>query len=87
MKRKFFLLLDTETCQNGKVFDFAVQVIDRKGKIHSELAVLIPEFYKTGDFFNRRNIGGIFDSANMPKRLEQYENLIDSGSRLFACSL
>lgn len=87
MKKRYYMLMDVETCNSkaGHVFDFAVFIVDRKGNIHSELSVLIPEHYQTGDFFNRKNIEGIFNTDNMPKRIEQYQLLIDNGNRLFAC--
>ena len=40
-KKEFFLIVDTETTQDGLVADFGAVVVDRKGKIHAQCAVMI----------------------------------------------
>lgn len=84
-KRKFFLIVDTETTQDGKVADFGAVVVDRQGNIHHEAGVLVKEFYYDRVnhplFFQGDFLGG---AANLPRRYAGYDAMLDAGSRVAA---
>jgi hypothetical protein len=42
-KKEYFIIVDTETTINDKVFDFAAIVVDRKGEIYHSLACIVNE--------------------------------------------
>jgi hypothetical protein len=87
-KRKYFVTIDTETTQTGKVADIGIVVSDRKGIIHHEAGILV------GDFFSDRaahplfHIYGdkndVFSAASLPARYAAYENMLQDGRRVLA---
>jgi hypothetical protein len=87
-KKKFFLIVDTETTQTGKVADFGAVIVDKQGTIHREMGILV------GDFFSDRtnhplfHIYGdkndVFSKASLPKRYERYEQMLQTGERYLA---
>ena len=42
-KKQYFMVIDTETTINDKVYDFAAIVCDRNGKIVKSCAVIVGE--------------------------------------------
>ena len=40
-KKQYFLIVDTETTQNNLVADFGAVIVDRKGKIITQCAVMV----------------------------------------------
>jgi hypothetical protein len=87
-KKKFFLIIDTETTQDGKVADFGAVVCDRQGNVHHEIGLLVKEFY-----FDRVNhplfhIFGdkndVFSAASLPARYAKYDAMIENGTRMAA---
>lgn len=87
-KRKYFLIIDTETTQSGKVADFGAVVCDKQGNIHHDAGVLV------GDFFSDRvnhplfHIYGdkndVFSKASLPARYQRYEDMLQDGRRVLA---
>ncbi len=84
-KKKFFLIIDTETTQDDKVADFGAVVCDKQGNIHHEIGILLKEFY-----FDRKNhplfyqgdfLGGY---NNLPARYAAYDQMILDGTRMAA---
>jgi len=87
-RKKFFLVVDTETTQTGKVADFGAVIVDKQGVIHHEAGVLI------GDFFSDRtnhplfhvygDANDVFSKASLPKRYSRYEDMLQQGTRVLA---
>lgn len=84
-KKKFFLIVDTETTQDDYVADFGAVVCDKAGVIHHEIGILVKEYY-----FDRKNhplfhmgdfLGG---ERNLPRRYAEYDAMIDNGTRVAA---
>ena len=50
-KKQFFLIVDIESTINDKVFDFAAVVVDRKGEIFTQCAVVVHEFIEESLFY------------------------------------
>ena len=86
-KKKFFLLLDTETTQSNKVADFAALVVDKQGVIHHQIAVLVRDFYLDRDqhpLFFTKDADPLWGAANLPKRYAEYDAMIADGRRMLA---
>lgn len=87
-RKKFFLIVDTETTQTNMVADFGAVVVDKQGVIHHDAGVLI------GDFFSDRknhplfHIYGdkndVFSRESLPLRYAAYENMLQDGRRVLA---
>lgn len=84
-KKKFFLIIDTETTQDGKVADFGAIVCDKQGNIHHEIGLLVKEFYfdrvNHPLFFRGDFLGG---GKNLPRRYAAYDEMINNGTRMAA---
>ena len=85
-KKQFFMVIDTETTITDKVVDFAAVIVDRKGKIHNQCAVMVGGIYKADDLFHIK--GELPDSfwseEYLPKKYEMYDEMINSGARMLA---
>lgn len=87
-KKDFFLTIDTETTQDELVADFAAVITDKKGNIHAQMAVLVhgvfnereqhPLFHIFGDS------GDLWSKAGLPKRYENYTNMVNGGTRMIS---
>ena len=87
-KKKFFLIVDTETTQTNMVADFGAVVCDKQGNIHHEIGIL------TGDFFSDRknhplfhiygDANDVFSKASLPRRYANYEAMLQNGQRYLA---
>jgi hypothetical protein len=83
-RKKFFIVIDTETTQTGKVADFGAVVCDKQGNIHKEIGILTQFFndkdnhplFHQGDF-----LGG---KANLPNRYKDYHAMLERGDRMLA---
>ena len=83
-RKKFFLIVDTETTQTDMVADFGAVICDKQGNIHKELGVLTQFFadrenhplFHIGDF-----LGG---AANLPRRYNNYQAMAERGDRVIA---
>ena len=84
MKRQYFAVLDTETTINDTVMDFAIVICDRHGKIYNSCSVLVREFYDPATLFHDKNANGFWASANLERRRANYQNMLDSGTRMLA---
>lgn len=85
-KKQFFLLIDTETTINDHVADFGAVVVDRKGIIYKECAVLIADFYGKEELFHDKNANDIWGYGGLIKRKANYEKMLSEGSRML-CSV
>ena len=87
-KRKYFLIIDTETTQDGKVADFGAVVCDKRGNIHHEAGVLVKEFYfdrvEHPLFHIFGDANDHFSKATLPRRYAAYDAMIDNGTRVAA---
>ena len=87
-KKKFFLIIDTETTQTGKVADFGAVVCDKQGTIHHDAGVLVGDFFSDRDNHPLFHIYGdkndVFSKATLPKRYATYEEMLQDGRRVLA---
>ena len=83
-KKQFFLIIDTETTKSNKVFDFAAIVVDRKGEIHSQCAIIVKEFIEEELFWESSNE---FWSRNAAiEKKAKYNEMLTNGQRMIASS-
>lgn len=86
-RKKYFLLIDTETTQTDKVIDFGALIVDKAGLIHKEAGCLISPYYRDRDnhpLFYRKDACNLWAKRNLPKRYENYDNMIKDGRRMIA---
>lgn len=87
-KKKFFLIVDTETTQTGMVADFGAVIVDKQGTIHKEMGILIGDFFSDRDNHPLFHIYGdkndVFSKATLPARYERYEQMLQNGERYLA---
>lgn len=87
MKPQYFLIIDSETTITDLVADFAAVVVNRKGEIQSQCAVLVGGIFTDPEnhplFFNQDS-GEFWREANLEKRYAAYQRMLDSGSRMIA---
>lgn len=83
--KQYFCIIDTETTQDSLVADSAAVIVDRKGNIMTQCAVMVngvftdmenhPLFHIFGD------AGDLWSKAGLPKRYDRYNRMIENGSR------
>ena len=84
-KKKFFLVIDTETTQTDKIADFGAVICDKQGNIHKEIGVLIANFYADKDNHPLFHMGDFLGGEkNLPARYAQYDAMLNSGQRMLA---
>lgn len=87
-KRRFFLLIDTETTQTDKVADFGAIVADKQGNIHASAALLVRDFYLDREqhplFHYSGDTDPLWGKENLPKRYAAYDEMLANGSRMLA---
>ena len=83
-KKQFFLIVDTETSITDKVVDFGAVICDRNGNIHNQCAVMVQSVFGVDSLFFDKNAPGIWSAANVSKRMDSYNAMLESGSRMLA---
>jgi hypothetical protein len=90
-QKQYFLLTDTETTNpHGEdkittVADFAAIIVDRKGVIHKQIAVLVAgHFGKYKLFHDKNSADEIWTLAGLKRRNENYQQMLNSGDRMMA---
>jgi hypothetical protein len=87
-KKKFFLIIDTETTQTNRVADFGAVVCDKQGNIHHEAGVLIGDFFSDKENHPLFHVYGdkndVFSKESLPKRYADYEGMLQDGRRVLA---
>lgn len=83
-KKQFFAILDTETTMVDTVADFAIIIVDRKGEIFTQCAVLVNGHYGTHELFHDKNANDIWGYVGLNRRKENYALMLSSGVRMVA---
>ena len=83
-KRKYYLIVDTETSINDRVIDFGAVIVDRTGKIYNRCAVLIAGIFETEDLFYDYTSNSIFSKSRLEMRTNNYRKMVENGSRMLA---
>jgi hypothetical protein len=83
--KQYFLIIDTETTITNTVADFAAVIVDRKGEIAAECAILVKgEFDAKELFFDVNSSEEIWTKIGLEKRHQNYVNMLNSGQRMMA---
>lgn len=87
-RKKFFLTIDTETTQTGKVADFGAVISDKAGTVYQEIGVLTGNFFSDKENHPLFHIYGdandVFSKASLPARYANYETMLQDGRRMLA---
>jgi hypothetical protein len=88
-KKQYFLIVDTETTQNDLVADFGAVIVDRKGKIITQCAVMVDGIFTDSEnnplFFDSRADGSaLWSRSSADKRYRAYTQMVANGSRMIA---
>jgi hypothetical protein len=87
-RKKFFLIIDTETTQTGKVADLGLVVCDKQGKIERDYGILVAEYItdKVNHplFHSFGDANDHFSKAGLPARYAKYSDMAADGRRLVA---
>ncbi len=86
-KKDYFLIVDTETTQDGLVADFGAIVVDRKGTIYTTCSVLIAGIYNDMEnhpLFFTSDESGVWSKDGQDKRYAMYSTMLKEGTRMLA---
>lgn len=86
-KKDYFLIVDTETTQDSKVADFGAILVDKKGNIEKECAVLINGIYtdiQNHPLFFTSDANGIWSKKGQDNRYSAYTKMLEGGTRMIA---
>lgn len=83
-RKQFFAVVDTETTIDDTVADFAIVIVDRDGKIHNQMAVMVRDHFDVKELFY---IPGMKDGWSLEyakTKRAKYAQMLDSGTRMLA---
>ena len=81
-KKEYYAIVDTETTNTDKVFDIAIIIVDRKGNIHQQMAVIVSDYVNDDLFYDNNN--PIWSNQNAIKKKEEYMAMVNNGQRMIA---
>lgn len=85
-KKNYFLIIDTETTQDERVADFGAVIVDSKGRIVNQCAVMVDGIYTDREnhelFWN--GDAGLWGRAGLARRYARYDAMVKSGARMLA---
>jgi hypothetical protein len=87
VRKKHFIILDTETTITDKVADLGIVVCDKKGNIEYEAGLLIREFFTDREnhpLFHDFSADPLWGKRNLPRRYRQMEAMLADGRRMLA---
>jgi hypothetical protein len=86
MRKDYYLIVDTETTMPETVADFGAVVVDRKGRIVNQCAVLVRGVFGIDPLFYIEHEAekNLWSKQGKDRRFEAYEKMLDDGSRMVA---
>lgn len=85
-KKKYFIVIDTETTVSQKVVDFGAVIVDKQGNVMASCAVLIAETFCDREqhaLFHDQS-SGLWGKRHLPRRYAEYEAMLKDGRRMLA---
>lgn len=84
-KREHYLIVDTETTINDRVYDYAAVVTDRKGRIYTQCAIIVAES-RDETLFYREDLprGEMWSRQYAEEKRQGYAAMLDAGTRSMA---
>lgn len=88
-KKQYFLIVDTETTQDGLVADFGAVVCDRHGRIFNQCSVLTAGIYTNPEkhplfFDSKAETDALWSKAGADRRYKKYAKMVKDGTRMIA---
>lgn len=83
-KKQFFAIVDTETTVKDTVADFAIIIVDRKGEIFNQCAVLVRDHFDGAELFYIPNQRGDWSLEYAKQKRVAYNEMLNSGVRQLA---
>ena len=88
-KKQYFLIVDTETTQNKLVADFGAVVVDRKGTIVTQCAVMVDGIFTDAEnnplfFDSSAPASALWSRSSADRRYSKYNKMVADGSRMVA---
>ncbi len=81
-QKQYFLIVDTESTIDETVADFGAIIVDRKGTIYKEIAILVTgEFGAQKLFYNANSPDDIWTLAGLKRRNEAYTGMLNAVTR------
>jgi len=87
VKPDYFLILDTETTMTQKVADFGAVVVNKKGKIMTQCAILTFDIYNNHvnhPLFHNEKAGALWKAERLAERYQLYNDMLANGTRQLA---
>lgn len=83
-RKQFFCIVDTETTIEDTVADFGAVIVDKQGKIHHEIGILVAGEFGEKSLFYNASLPGLWSAKGLEVRNANYRRLLDSGERSIA---
>lgn len=84
-RKQLFFIVDTETTEIDTIADFAGIIVDRRGVIYNQIAVLVAGHYGKFKLFHDKNSNEeIWTLKGLKRRNEMYVKMLESGQRMMA---
>lgn len=86
--KNYYLIVDTETTQDSLVADFGAVIVDKKGTIVNQCAVMVDGIFTDIEnhplFFTSSPDDKLWGKPTLDRRYKQYQRMVESGSRMVA---
>lgn len=83
-RKNFYLIIDVETTKDDTVADFGAIVVDTKGEIYKQCAVLVKGHFDEKDLFYIFSDTGFWGKAAAETRRAAYTAMLNNGTRMLA---
>lgn len=83
-RKQYFMIVDTETTIQSTVADFGAVIVDRKGSIVNQCAVMVKDHFGSIDLFYDTTSPELWGKATVPARTARYNAMLENGSRMLA---
>lgn len=83
-RKQFFAIIDTETTINDTVADLGIVIVDRKGEIYNQCAVMVKDHFDTMELFYDPKVTGFWGKAAAEARRIKYVDMLNNGTRQLA---
>lgn len=85
-RKKYFIVIDSETTVTDKIVDFGAAVVDKAGNVQTSCAILVTDIFTDREnhtLFHDQS-AGLWGKRNLPARYAQYEEMLRDGRRMLA---
>lgn len=83
-QKQYFAILDTETTVADTVVDIGIVIVDRKGNIVNQMAVLVAGQYGVNELFHDSKKSDIWGYEGLNRRKAAYTTMLESGTRMLS---